>query len=75
MDKKLTYFSLFNSKLLFIEQDCPSTDMSAEQSEEANEAVQAAATTLDMSDEEVKRILGKDLADLILVKTPTDSVS
>ena len=49
--------------------------MSAEQAEEANEAVQAAATTLDMSDEEVKRILGKDLADLILVKTPTDSVS
>ena len=75
LDKKLTYFSLFNSKLLFIEQDCRSTDMSAELAEEANEAVQTAATTSDISDEEAKRILGKDLADMILFKTPTDSVS
>lgn len=74
-DKKLTYFSLFNSKLLFIEQDCPATDMCAEHLEEANETVQTAPNTLDINDEEVRRILGKDLADMISVKTPTDSVS
>ena len=50
-------------------------DMNSDKSNETNEAPEASTETSDISEEEIKRILGKDLADLILTKSATDSVS
>ena len=75
MDTRLAYFSLFNSKLPFADQDYLSTDMNTEKLQESNEAPQTTADSLTINDEEAKRILGTDLADLILAKSSTDSVS
>ena len=50
-------------------------DMNADESLESNEALEATAETSEIREEEIQRILGKDLADLIMTKSGPDSVS
>lgn len=74
-DKKPALFSLFNSKLYLVNHDYLTTDMSAEESQEPKDVLQSTTDIATINDEEVKKILGQDLADLILANSPTDSVS
>lgn len=50
--------------------------MSADQSiEEPREVAKTVGESVNINDDEIQQILGRDLADLILVNSPTDSVS
>ena len=50
-------------------------DMMNDEPLESDNAPEATAESSEMSDDEIQRILGKDLADLILTKSGADSVS
>ena len=74
--EKKALFSLFNSKLLLSsEEGYSSTNESITKPQKLDDLPQKSSESLEINDDEIQQILGKDLADLIFVNKSSDSVS